>query len=67
MKWWHRKQKSLREQLTEARDNVQRQLDILAAGPSNNNTRWQPDSITELQTVLAELNQRIADLGSEDA
>jgi len=57
----------LREQLTEARDNVQRQLDILAVGPADNDTRWQPDSVTQLCAVLAELNQRLEELGPEDA
>jgi hypothetical protein len=63
MKWWRPKRKTLREELTEARDNVQRQLDIIVAGPSSNTTRWQPGTIDELETVLAELNKKLADLG----
>lgn len=56
MPLWRRKQKSLREQLIEARDNVQRQLDILAAGPIK--LGWQPGTQDELRATLAEINQQ---------
>ncbi len=66
MKWWRRKQKSLRQELTEARDNVQRQLDILAGGPTAN-YGWQPGMADKLRTTLADLDNQIAELGPDNA
>ena len=63
----HKKGKPLRQQLLEARDDVAHQLSIMASGPINNNTRWQPDSIAELQRILEQLNEQIADLEADDA
>ena len=59
-----RKKKPLRQQLMEARDSIERQLSIMAAGPANSSTRWQADSIAELEHTLHEINRQIADLGS---
>ncbi len=66
MSWWRRNRKTLREELTEARDNIQRQLDIILAGPADSRDRWQPGTVEELQSTLAQLNERIADLGHSD-
>ena len=63
----HKKEKPLRQQLLEARENVAHQLSIMASGPINNNTRWQSDSIAELQRILEQLNEQIADLEPNDA
>jgi hypothetical protein len=65
MSWWHRKKKSLREQLTEARDNLQRELDIIAAGPIK--LPWQPGTAESLRATLAEINQQLDELGPDDA
>ena len=63
----HRKKKPLRQRLLEAKENVERQLSIMRSGPINNNTRWQPDSIDELERTLHELEKQIAHLDAEDA
>jgi len=63
-------QKTLREQLTEARDRVSRQLKILRSpltpfflgGPPDNRS-----VIAALETQLRELNEALANLDSDDA
>jgi hypothetical protein len=65
MSWWRRKKKSLRQQLIEARDKVERQLDIIAAGPIE--LPWQPGTAESLRATLAEINQQLAELGPDDA
>jgi len=62
---WHKKEKKpLLEQLIEARANVCRQLVIMGDPPMNPNTKWQEDSIKELERTLSELDKRIAELRS---
>lgn len=53
--------KTLREQLTEARDRVRRQLEILKGSASS---RWGDNRsvIAELEQELRELNEALADL-----
>ena len=65
MWWWRRKQKSLRQELIEAQDNVQRQLDIIEAGPIK--LGWQPGTADELRATLREIKQQLRELDRDDA
>ena len=67
--WWRRKEKPLRVQLTEARDNLRRQLEILR-NPSRPSRVTQPDNDTLIDTLEAELREiedSLANLKAEDA
>ncbi len=64
-------QKTLRQQLIEARDKVQRRIEILTAGPASGDV-WarRSDSdglIAELQGELEEINKSLAALPAGDA
>jgi hypothetical protein len=68
--WWRRK-KTRREELTEARDNVRRQIEVLEGGPTGGDI-WASRSDTtilleELRGVLADLNESLQQLGPDDA
>jgi hypothetical protein len=73
--WWrkqNRREKPLREQLTEARNDVRRQIEVLEAGPSSVGTAvgdfTDNASITaELRNTLREIEEGLASLGPEDA
>ncbi|MDR3512452.1 MAG: hypothetical protein P4L73_12520 [Caulobacteraceae bacterium] len=72
--WWRKKpvsEKSLREQLIDARDALESQIAILEAGPSYLIT---PDAINgrlmraaPLKVTLAEIKEQIASLEADDA
>jgi len=63
-----RKEGPLRQQLLEAKAKVERELSIMEAGPTaGDQMGWQPDSITDLRRILADINQQIAELGPGDA
>jgi hypothetical protein len=67
--WWRRKEKPLREQLTEARDNLRRQLEILQ-NPSRSGRNTRPDNDALIDTLGAELREiedSLANLKAEDA
>jgi len=67
--WCRRKEKPLRVQLTEARDNLRRQLEILR-NPSRPSRVMQPDNDTLIDTLEAELREiedSLANLKAEDA
>jgi hypothetical protein len=67
---WSNMQKTLREQLTEARDRVSRQLKILRAPSTPSFLGGPPDNrsvIAALETQLRELNEALASLGSDGA
>jgi hypothetical protein len=64
MSWWRRKKKSLRQQLTEARASVQRELDITDAGPIK--LPWQPGTAEKLRARLAEIDQQLGELDPDD-
>ncbi len=59
-------EKSLRQQLLEARADIQRQIEILEVGPIINarggGPRFEP-VISELTTALKEIEDRLADIG----
>ncbi|HEV2264509.1 MAG TPA: hypothetical protein VGR79_08250 [Stellaceae bacterium] len=66
--WWWGKQKPLRGQLLEARDKVQRQLEVLYAGNvAGDMVQWQPGTVDELRNVLAEINKSLAELDADQA
>ena len=61
-------EKSIREQLLEARDRLRRQLEILPPRPSMG--RGSPDDrevIQHLKNTLGEIEQALADLGPDNA
>jgi hypothetical protein len=66
MSWWRKNkpEKPLRAQLIEARDNLERQLDIVTAGPIK--LAWQPGTIEELRAALAEINRQLEEVGPDD-
>jgi hypothetical protein len=64
--WSKKPEKPLREQLIEARANVQRQLDVMAAGPIRG-FEYQPASIEGLENELREIDEALSQLGSTDA
>lgn len=58
----------MREELIEARDKVQRQLEILSAGPVGKGGSLDAEqAIPMLQNVLADIEDRLADLEKDDA
>ena len=62
-------EKSLRQQPVEARTNIQRQLEILEAGPIINGHGGAPQfepAISELEATLKEIEGRLADLEAGD-
>jgi hypothetical protein len=63
-------EKSLRQQLVEARTDIQRQLEILQVGPIINarggGPRFEP-VISELEATLKEIEGRLADIMADDA
>jgi hypothetical protein len=67
--WWHRKAKPLREQLIAARDNLNRELEILRGAPqikvppgANNRAL-----IDKLESELREIDAELANLGADEA
>ncbi len=54
-----------RQQLIEARDKVQRQIEILQAGPAYI-LPFDPSLLPELTKVLGEINENLAALGPND-
>ena len=65
--WWRRKEKPLREQLTEARDNLQRQLEILGYPVRNTRNSRNEALIATLEAELREIEDLLANLKAEDA
>ncbi len=71
--WWDRKKRPeppLREQLSQARDNIRRQIEVLRAGPSSVGKGGEfIDSaamIGELSATLREIEAGLANLGPTD-
>lgn len=64
-------QKNLRQELLEARAKVQRQIEIVEAGPAINvwggELQHGPAQIAELTATLKELEDALANLGDDDA
>ena len=67
----HKTGKPLRQQLLEARDNVERQIDILVAGPASKGKGGgfidNSGLIEELRGTLREINKALNGLGPDDA
>jgi hypothetical protein len=62
-------EKSAREQLLEARADIERQIEILQAGPSFNYRGGNPQFesvILDLTATLKEIENSLADLGEND-
>lgn len=53
---------SLRRQLLEAREQLQRQIEILKVGPTGPNMAFQPGMIERLQNLLDEIDQQLSTL-----
>ncbi len=65
--WWKKKpEPPLRDQLLAARANVQRQLEVMSAGPIKG-FPYQPASIEALENELREIDEALGSLGSDDA
>jgi hypothetical protein len=63
-------EKSLRQQLLDARADVKRRIEILQTGPLVNARRGGPDFepvIASLTATLKEIEDSLADLGEDDA
>ncbi|MDR3472164.1 MAG: hypothetical protein P4M09_10795 [Devosia sp.] len=73
--WWRkhdRREKPLREQLSAARDDVRRQIEVLEAGPSSVGTAVgdftdNASLIADLRNTLSEIEEGLANLGPDDA
>jgi hypothetical protein len=66
--WWRKKEeKPLSEQLTEARDNLQRQLEILEYPARNTRGSRNEALIATLKAELREIEDSLANLKAEDA
>jgi hypothetical protein len=60
-------EKSVREQLLEARANIQRQIDILRTGQVVDYREGPPQAlIADLMATLREIDDNLADLGQSD-
>ena len=63
--WWFKKkvEKSRFEQLSEARDKLRRQVDILRMGPAltKDRTPQAPKLIAELSATVAEIERELKD------
>jgi hypothetical protein len=63
-------EKSLRQQLLDARSDVKRQIEILQSGPLVNARGGGPDfkpAIASLTATLKEIDNSLADLGENEA
>lgn len=73
--WWHKKdrvEKPLREQLTDARDDLRRQIEVLEAGPSSTGTAVgdftdNASLIADLRNTLREIEEELTSLGPANA
>lgn len=63
-------ERNVRQQLMEARADIERQIEILQAGPLYNNrggvNQFEP-ILSELTATLKEIEERLAELGKNDA
>ena len=72
--WWRKKDQpkgSLRAQLTAARDNLRRQIEVLQAGPASHGTAVgdfmdNTSAIADLTNNLREIEAGLANLGPND-
>lgn len=59
-----RPRKSLRQELLDAQAKIERQLEILSAGPHE--MSWQPGTVEQMKVVLAEIKQQLEEIDSEN-
>ncbi len=63
--WWRRPDKPIREQLVEAQATLERQIEIMRAGPIR--LAYQAGSREALEEELREINEALANLAPDDS
>jgi len=68
MFWKKKPEPPLRDQLTAARDNVSRQLEIISGPAAGNRSRWGDNNAVtaDLRSELAQLEQALAELDANE-